>query len=181
MSLNISDSIGPDGRCTVCNRMHENYAHVVSVNQDNQVIGSTDPDNTCHLCHRSHEDFAHFVEINGTTRVINDPSDTSSHTHRHSHPNGHSHHHQHRHRHQNHHDNRHHQNNFLRSFPEVGQSLSDDDDDIDLSGNDLIPPSYDLSPPSYEEAIHMPKPSSNTGGCSEETDPLYQNVDHSSR
>ena len=166
--------------------MHENYAHVVSVNHDNQVVGTSDSDNTCHLCHRSHEDFAHFVEINGTTHVINDPSDTSTHNHRHSHPNGQSHHHQHHH-HQHHHrhhqrqrshDNRH-QNIIPQSYPgDEGRSLSDDDD-LDLSGNDLIPPSYDLSPPSYDEAIHMPKPNSSTADCSEETDPLYQNIDHS--
>lgn len=173
----IIDSIGPDGRCTVCNRMHENYAHVVSMTPDNQVARSTNPNNTCHLCNRSHEDFAHFVEINGTTRVINDPVDSSCHSHRHR-PSGEHLHHQHHHHSQNH-ENRHRDNNNLLSvLGDEGQSASEDDD-IDLSGNDLIPPSYDLSPPSYDEAIHMPKPSLNAGGCDEETDPLYQNIDHS--
>lgn len=176
----IIDSIGPDGRCTVCNRMHENYAHVLSMNSDNQVVGANNPSNTCHLCHRSHEDFAHFVEINGTTRVINDPVDTSGHSHRHHRRSGEYLHHSHHHHHHNqNHENRHRDSsNFLSVPGEEGQSVSEDDD-LDLSGNDLIPPSYDLSPPSYDEAIHMPKPGMTRGSCDAETDPLYQNVDHS--
>ena len=61
----------------------------------------------------------------------------------------------------------------------------DIDDDIDLSGNDLIPPSYDLVPPSYEEAVGMPTPQAEAvipvpparTSHVEESDPLYQNVD----
>lgn len=173
----IIDNVGPDGRCTVCHRRHENYAHV-SMSPDNQVGGSANTSNTCHLCNRSHEDFAHFVEINGTTHVINDPVDTSSHSHRHRRSGEHSHHHHHHNNHQNH-DSRHHDSSNLLSVPgDETQSVSEDDD-LDVSGNDLIPPSYDLSPPSYDEAIHMPKPTLNSSTGNEESDPLYQNIDHS--
>lgn len=73
----------------------------------------------------------------------------------------------------------------LSSSGEIIIDDDDDDIDIDVSGNDLIPPSYDLSPPSYDEAVNMPKPdediqrpsaASNHHDVSE-TDPLYQNID----
>ena len=180
--LTISESIGPDGRCTVCNQMHENYSHFhVTTNSDNQTNqhnGTADVSNMCHLCNRSHEDFAHFVEIDGTTRVINDPVQNSGQPHGHrQHRRTGEHLRQCRHHNrnnQNHEDSRQRNSSNLSVPAEERHSYSDED--LDLSENDLIPPSYDLEPPSYDEAIHMPKPNSHTGGDSE-TDPLYINID----
>ena len=203
----ISESIGPDGRCTVCNQMHENYSHFhVTSNPDNQTNhhnGTTDLSNRCHLCHRSHEDFAHFIEVDGTTRVLNDPIQNSGHSHSHRHHRRAGEHsrpcrHQNNRNNQNHEDNRQRNGSNLSVPTDVRHSYSDED--LDLSENDLIPPSYDLEPPSYDEAIHMPKPSSHTQDDSEsdplsydeaihmpkpsshaqgdsESDPLYINID----
>ena len=157
--------------------MHENYAHVINVNNHiNQQNGSADLSNTCHLCHRSHEDFAHFVEIDGTTRVINDPVQTSGHSHRYQRRTGENlrqcrHHSR---LNQNHGESRERNSNNLSVPSDERHSFSDED--LDLSENDLIPPSYDLAPPSYDEAIHMPKPNSHVGEDSE-TDPLYMNIE----
>ena len=166
----FSPSIGrqrADGRCTVCNRSHEDFAHVVDVDSHGTVV---DEPPHCGLCHRSHEDFVHFEELNtshiqvrgegqrllGRSGASNVGISTSSRpTSRHiTTPGG--------------------------QGPGRRHDI-DDEEEIDVSGNDLIPPSYDLCPPSYDEAIDMPTPgerAANTSSQQEpEVDPLYQNID----
>lgn len=163
MCFITTGSQSADGRCTVCNRYHEDFAHIVDVNSEGLV------QQTVHSGHSGrHDANRNFMDLS-----YSDDSDSSTPrlNHRNG-PNASS-------------NNRQNQSGSRRE--------DDEDDDVDLSGNDLIPPSYDLSPPSYDEAVNMPKPDmvavvsgrqrqETTGGGyatndPAETDPLYQNLD----
>lgn len=136
--------------CTVCNRYHEDFAHVVDVDREGNVQATS----TSHDLIRNNTDDSD----NGGDSGRNSPRPNRAQLS----------------------NNR---NNQTGTFARVQYYGEEEDDDVDLSGNDLIPPSYDLSPPSYDEAVNMPKPESTDLTRSThqteptETDPLYQNID----
>ncbi|KAL4226292.1 hypothetical protein ACF0H5_014275 [Mactra antiquata] len=182
----IVGSEGEDGLCTVCHRHHDDFAHIVDVGPDGEVMETI---NSRHSHHRhdgvllvNRDGALHVMDSNHSTphggaggqfgRRRNDQSHSGSASrlqppNRQSIP-----------------------INHLSSSGEIMLDEDEDDDDIDVSGNDLIPPSYDLSPPSYDEALNMPKPDSDVHPSLSpgqqlqqqqldvsETDPLYQNID----
>ena len=165
-----------DGRCTVCNRFHEDFAHIVDVNNAGEIQRTVHSgQNARQDANRNNiENLSYSDDSNSSSPRLNQRLGATSNN---SSRNNHS---------------------GTRVLPHEDY---DDEDDVDLSGNDLIPPSYDLSPPSYDEAVNMPKPDSSVspsgrqqqtssarprqevinGGCTTidpaETDPLYQNID----
>ncbi|WAR25974.1 hypothetical protein MAR_011678 [Mya arenaria] len=178
----IVGSVTADGTCTVCNRQHDDFAHVIDIGPDGHVRGThsrasnrqadtdTLADNQTstpnlqgsrgqHFTHGSHPSNNHRREA----RLVRHPGDEYSDTHVAIAT-----------------------TNGSRGSGDI-HDVGVDDDEMDISGNDLIPPSYDLSPPSYDEAVNMPMPDHD---CSQgagqahgdtEIDPLYQNIDHSPR
>lgn len=185
---------GSDGLCTVCHRQHADFAHVVDIGPNGEIL-----DNCSHgTGHHARHDQPHAADrdglLHGSDSRSSTPRNRRQIVHSGAHPGVQG-------------ANRHApassqsgtgMGSGSRLWPPQSQSVPssglarsgefdngdvDDDDDIDLSGNDLIPPSYDLSPPSYDEALKMPKPDSeNTSVAAgytadvSETDPLYQNI-----
>ncbi|XP_060596266.1 uncharacterized protein LOC132750325 [Ruditapes philippinarum] len=147
----IVGTLGTDGLCTVCHRNHDDFAHVVDIGPNGEIIESHDSHS------HPHHQTSH-IRSSDRDIVIRPDSRTSTPRTRHVH---------------NVNLGAHRHNSPLsdstsRLAPQIrasglsssGELMVDDDDDIDIdvSGNDLIPPSYDLSPPSYDEAVNMPKP-----------------------
>ncbi|KAH3881182.1 uncharacterized protein LOC127879959 [Dreissena polymorpha] len=173
----IVGSQDASGMCTVCNRHHNDFAHVVDIGPDGQVHNSSshgdrnrdeqrDSQSSNPDIYTDREGDSHAVPISQASFNYSRPPaelPVGSHLHR-GHIDG----------------------VLIASsgLARTSDVLGDfGDEDFDLGGNDLIPPSYDLSPPSYDEAIHMPKPDLDTSTeaveqpLSEETDPLYQNIE----
>jgi len=185
-SANVLGSIGADGRCTMCNRHHEDFAHVIDVSADGNVHTSHS-----HIgSHGVHRSIDNLSREHGAESRSNTPISNRLRPHHHVHIttatlfNFHD-------------RNLHHghsdsdlapESQALRNSGNIHHSdiigADDDDIDVDVSGNDLIPPSYDLSPPSYDEALTMPTPDAHVTPTTvrhlhhaEETHPLYQNIE----
>lgn len=204
--------IARHGESTLTNSQtrHDDMDITGSIHSEACIIGSTDRHGLCTVCHRQHEDFAHVVDIGPDGEIHNEHSllpnphhhNTDDYTFvpaaitrgvqcakRSRRPRAGA------------HSNRNMQlssagtrlatqsneasEHCVGLMNSSGLFMDDnyvEDEDIDLSGNDLVPPSYDLSPPTYDEAISMPKPDSdnnevvNHNADVSETDPLYQNV-----
>lgn len=165
LHFTLSGSQDADGTCTICNRHHEDFAHVVDVNRDGVIQETiTSSRTTRHDTNRNNIDLAYSDNSRSTTPQQNRARIANGH-----------------------------RNNLTGQGSRLSHNSDEDDedndDDVDLSGNDLIPPSYDLSPPPYDEAVNMPKPDTGTtalngsGQLQElaECDPLYQNINSFSR
>lgn len=175
----IVGSQGSDGLCTVCHRHHDDFAHVVDIGPNGEIMETHDS--------RSHHPTSHIRSAERDNLMLRPDSRGSTPRSRHTHGVL---------------SNAHRQSQPLsgsasRLAPFASQQnhhsgligtnelMDDDDFDIDVSGNDLIPPSYDLSPPSYDEAVNMPKPDEKLHSTAaslrqpdvSETDPLYQNIE----
>ncbi|XP_045166481.2 uncharacterized protein LOC123529939 isoform X2 [Mercenaria mercenaria] len=178
----IVGSLGSDGLCTVCHRHHDDFAHVVDIGPNGEIMETHDSHS------HPHHQTSHIRSVERDNAVLRSDSRSSTPRSRHVH---------------NVHLGAHRQGQPLtdstsRLVPPArqqvhhsmlsssGELMVDDDDiDMDVSGNDLIPPSYDLSPPSYDEAVNMPKPEEDLQVHTavsqhqdvSETDPLYQNIE----
>lgn len=173
-----------DGLCTVCHRHHDDFAHVVDMVVNGEVMGNVESHHghihpiASHIRVADRDNLSHRPDSRVITPRSCQAHNVHSVAHRHIQsltdstsrlaprssklaPSG--------------------------SLSNSGELMVDDDDDndIDVSGNDLIPPSYDLCPPSYDEAMSMPKPERASHGNSNplqyedvsEIDPLYQNIE----
>lgn len=174
---------GTDGLCTVCHRHHDDFAHVVDIGPNGEILETHDSHShhphhqTSHIRSTGRDNLMHRPERASTPRSRN-AFGVLSNVHRNSQPLSGS-------------ASRlapaagHHTHNVGVTLGSSELMVDDDDYDIDVSGNDLIPPSYDLSPPSYDEAVNMPKPDENLHLAAvslhqpdiSETDPLYQNIE----